>query len=95
MSFNDSVTPEQKGEKMINKVSFTGRETLLTENLVKPVEQQVVKASTYIAETVVPKSAEAVETAEQALSRMYASPYAPTGEAVKPANAGEKLYIFG
>lgn len=95
MSFNDSVAPEQKGEKMINKVSFTGRETLLTEKLAKPVEQQVVRASTYIAETVMPKSAEVVETAEQALSRVYASPYAPIGEAVKPATAGEKLFIFG
>lgn len=60
MSFNVFVTLKQKGEKMINKVA---------ERVVKPVEQQVVKASTYIEEKVAPKAS---------VESLYTSPFAST-----------------
>ncbi len=88
------VLPQlKKGENMINKVSFTGRETLLTGNLAKPVEQQVIKASTYIEEKVAPKVA---ETSEQALSRIYSSPFAPIEQVAQTTqDVGKILNFFG
>lgn len=83
MSFNSGVTLKQKGEKMINKV---------TESVVRPVEQQVVRASTYIEEKVVPKVS---------VESMYSSPFAainiatPVKEAVCPAGVGGILHFFG
>lgn len=83
MSFNVGVTPKQKGEIMINKVA---------ERIVKPAEQQVVKASTYIEEKVAPNVS---------LESLYSSPFAlirssaPASEAVRPAGVGEILHFFG
>lgn len=75
MSFNVFVTPKQKGEKMINKVSFTGRETMLTQKVARPVEQQVIKASTYI-EEVIPRVFE--EAPKASVESLYTSPFAST-----------------
>jgi len=58
----------------------------------RPVEQQVVKASTYIEEKVAPKIAEAPK---KSIETLYSSPFAPIGEGVKPDNAGEILFTFG
>ncbi len=68
---------------MVNKVA---------ERFVKPVEQQVVKASTYIEEKVAPKVS---------LDSIYSSPFAlvktsvPAAEAARPAGVGEILNFFG
>lgn len=83
MSFNVGVTLKQKGEIMINKVA---------ERIVNPAEQQVVRASTYIEEKLVPKVS---------VESMYSSPFAlvgattPTKEVVRPAGVGEILHFFG
>ncbi len=83
MSFNIGVTLKQKGEIMINKVA---------ERVVKPVEQQVVKASTYIEEKVAPKvSLESLYSSPFALIKVSTNPV----EQVRPAGVGEILNFFG
>lgn len=82
---------------MINNVSFTGREGMLVKPFVKsieqPIEQQVIKASTYI-EAALPK---AEEISKPAIEAIYSSPYAPinTADAVCPTVVGKFLNYLG
>lgn len=69
---------------MINKVSFTGRETMLTAGLkngLKGVEEmpEVIKAS-----SVLPKN-KTSENVKALLQNLYTSPFAPTGKSVDNA----------
>ena len=67
---------------MISKIAFTGREAMLTDKLVKPLEQQVVKASTYIEEKLAPKAAEVTRN----VASNYTIPCAPIGNIVENAS---------
>lgn len=81
---------------MINKVAFTGRETMLTDGLKKaaPKAQEFVAASSILPELPKAKIAQPfVKHAE------YTSPFAPTGngleeELAKRAAAAKKFDLF-
>lgn len=83
MSFNVGVTPTEKEKNMNNKIG---------PQIVNALEPEVVKASTYIEEKVLPRA-----SAES----LYSSPYAviniatPAKEAVCPAGVGDILHFFG
>ncbi len=91
------VTPitKQKGENiMINKVSFTGRETMLTASL-KRVENlpEVIKAS-----SILPKQSVRNLVTVKPEKVNYTSPYAPILDNFKPVSENSKisgLNIFG
>lgn len=88
---------------MIDKVSFAGRETMLTKNLAKNLakvaEVKVVKASSYLGESI-PKMTEA-QAPKVTLNSLYVNPFVPVElpKAVKSANLGEgignNLHFFG
>lgn len=80
MSFNVGVTPNRKGEKMINKV------------VSKAVEPQVVRASTYIEEKVAPKVSKLPEYFSPCTPVETA---VNLDKAVKPAGVGDVLHFFG
>ena len=94
----------QKGEIMIDKVSFAGREILLTKNLAKNLakaaEVKFVRASSYLGDTSLGKVTE-VQTPKVTLNSLYSNPFAPVElpKAVKTANLGEgvgnNLHFFG
>jgi hypothetical protein len=80
---------------MIDKVSFAGRETMLTKGLekgAKEIAPDVVKASSILDTPVINKTvARTVETAES----RYFSPFTATGENATEAKLGENLFILG
>jgi hypothetical protein len=79
---------------MIDKVSFAGRETMLTNSLEKGAKEvaDVVKASSILDTPVINKTvARTVETAES----RYFSPFTATGENATEAKLGENLFILG
>lgn len=81
---------------MINKVAFTGRETMLTDGLKKaaPKAQEFVSASSIL--PALPKAKIAQPVVNQAV---YTSPFAPTGKAVadelaKDAAATKRINLY-
>lgn len=89
---------------MIDKVSFAGRETMLTKNLAKNLakatEVKVVRASSYLGDTPLGKMPE-VQLPKVSLDSLYSNPFAPVelpkavNVATKDANVGNNLHFFG
>ncbi len=76
---------------MISNVSFSGRETMLTNRLEKAAEVEVIKASTYLSEKLAP-----VVRKEQVVAPVYTSPFMPTGNPVaQTEKVGKILNFFG
>lgn len=81
---------------MINKVAFTGRETMLTDGLKKaaPKAQEFISSSSIL--PALPKAKIAQPVVNQAV---YTSPFAPTGKAVadelaKDAAATKRINLY-
>lgn len=87
---------------MIDKVSFAGRETMLTKNLAKNMaksaEVKIVKASSYLGDVPLAKMPK-VQTPKVSLESLYSSPFAlvdlPKATSNTDAVVGNNLHFFG